>query len=1312
MKPGKQRRSKAFTLVEFLIVVAVVSLLSIAIIASVDNSTDKAKSTGVMTDIRALETAIHQVGIEQGEFIDDLELLSQQLNKNLDEKLLVHVENNKLVTDATDPWGTEYQLLYSKPAGTFGVLKILSAGKDGSFDTQDDAGIVVSYNKTPNGATINSEEYVYSNDPDNHTCVFDCMVKTSQFVKSVGNCTTPTIYYYSCSCGAVGTETFEGSKNTSTHVSESKYTYEQQNADQHIKVTKCAGCNESITSLSENHSFIVNKCEHCGYEKHVHTYDQQKVEDKYIKTVATCKNAASYYYVCSCGQQGTESYSYGETLQHNYIAEVTKQPTCKAPGIKTHTCSLCGDSYTSGLTQYAHSYTQKIVNSSTLRSDATCTTKATYYYSCSMCNEKGSTDYFESGEISLTNHDKNASTETKYSKYNETQHLVETICKGCNRTKQSTYANHAFNNVTHTCISCEQHVHEYDQKITTSKYEKTQATCTQKAVYYYSCVCEAKGTETFESGDLKAHTFYAQTPDDSKYLKSSATCVAQAVYYRSCTGCGLAGTETFSYGEKNPSNHTGNTKKTYSFMDDDNHTTKTLCSDCNVELKTNTESHEFDNNHTCTLCKNHVHEYNNKGNLRLAQAATCVEKATYYYNCVCNDIGTETYEFGTTDPSNHNNQLIAGKESDCHEKCSQCGETTQDGNYHSYQSSIVTNATCTSKGVRTYTCTCGWSYTAQDVAIDSSNHVGYTTTYIIKDDAQHTIQEECVGCHAIKTSVENHNVVNKECTKCDWYEKVYTLSGEYKFNDTLTQTGWASGDTSKYQLINFDLINGNNILDRNVFEYGVRDMYGCVYLAMHFNGATSGHLYSQYHWSSKSYGGCSITTQSGWHASWSDFIVDFGNEPQIVSKEFYEWFISNTSVYEHVHNYNQTNTDSSHLKTNATCTSKAVYYYSCYCGQNGTETFTSGNVDQTNHLSENLVTTCISISDTQHQTNITCSKCNTVTSSVNNNHNIVDDVCNTCGYASVIYVLSGKWLWNDDAFYDINEEMTIVQSINFTVGNSEYSSMDYERRLYSEDGKSGYINMLYYDSDMVLTFGYVDAIFYEVIDFGSDSQSVSQEFYEWFVTNATEIIETSTFMIYTDSGTKEYQYEPGMTFNDFLNSKYNTGSNQLVLNDNKIIVNNAVNGPYLGSAPNVVKPEYPIDPDAYYAFDFTKNAVTCDKYYINGTWQFNENKLYSIIYDGVNTEGIVQNINFVSNGTEFTKIQTSISLKKIGGNGYLYYVNTDGNVTIRTEVYGPGNSLEQSAQWSNDAYRIIDFGSEPQNVSKEFYEWFTANATQ
>ncbi len=135
----------------------------------------------------------------------------------------------------------------------------------------------------------------------------------------------------------------------------------------------------------------------------------------------------------------------------------------------------------------------------------------------------------------------------------------------------------------------ENHTHTFDQRNSASRYLKSEATCTHKAEYYFSCSCGEKGAEGFEYGDLAKHVFenYVSNDDatcskfatetatcknctatdtrdisDSKkphsftfeaakqeYLKTAATCTSMAVYYKSCKDCGARGEETFEYGE-------------------------------------------------------------------------------------------------------------------------------------------------------------------------------------------------------------------------------------------------------------------------------------------------------------------------------------------------------------------------------------------------------------------------------------------------------------------------------------------------------------------------------------------------------------------------------------------------------------------------------------------------------------------------------------------------------------------------------------------------------------------------------------------
>lgn len=60
-----------------------------------------------------------------------------------------------------------------------------------------------------------------------------------------------------------------------------------------------------------------------------HVYNQQNTElEGALVSAATCQSPAVYYYSCSCGAIGTETFTYGELGEHNYV---------------DGTCDLCGE---------------------------------------------------------------------------------------------------------------------------------------------------------------------------------------------------------------------------------------------------------------------------------------------------------------------------------------------------------------------------------------------------------------------------------------------------------------------------------------------------------------------------------------------------------------------------------------------------------------------------------------------------------------------------------------------------------------------------------------------------------------------------------------------------------------------------------------------------------------------------------------------------------------------------------------------------------------------------------------------------------
>ncbi len=84
----------------------------------------------------------------------------------------------------------------------------------------------------------------------------------------------------------------------------------------------------------------------------------------------------------------------------------------------------------------------------------------------------------------------------------------------------------------YTYVHILNHAHIYDQNIVSDAYKASDATCTEPAIYYQSCVCGETGAETFISGTAKGHTL-------SKTESQEATCTeAGNKEYWSCAACG------------------------------------------------------------------------------------------------------------------------------------------------------------------------------------------------------------------------------------------------------------------------------------------------------------------------------------------------------------------------------------------------------------------------------------------------------------------------------------------------------------------------------------------------------------------------------------------------------------------------------------------------------------------------------------------------------------------------------------------------------------------------------------------------------
>lgn len=134
------KKKKGFTLVELLVVIAVIGILFVTLISKVDFATDKARATGIQTDFRGFQMGIEMLLREKPGFdaagITDTATCKTVLNNNLDAKLkFVDADGSNPATPA-DPWGVPYVISFT--AATESVpayVTITSYGADKAAGT-------------------------------------------------------------------------------------------------------------------------------------------------------------------------------------------------------------------------------------------------------------------------------------------------------------------------------------------------------------------------------------------------------------------------------------------------------------------------------------------------------------------------------------------------------------------------------------------------------------------------------------------------------------------------------------------------------------------------------------------------------------------------------------------------------------------------------------------------------------------------------------------------------------------------------------------------------------------------------------------------------------------------------------------------------------------------------------------------------------------------------------------------------------------------------------------------------------------------
>ena len=197
-----------------------------------------------------------------------------------------------------------------------------------------------------------------------------------------------------------------------------------------------------------------------------------------ITVAPTCTDDGRVYYVCTvCGREITEQVL--PASGHTWEWIVDTPATCEQTGVRHEECTVCHEKRNTGdvIPQGEHSFTAQTVSEDALRSAATCSAPAAYYYSCAVCGavEHNDAHLFTVGSV----------------------------------------AGHTWEWVV-----------------------DTPADCGNAGVKHEECaVCHVKRNENTQIPASGEHSFTAETVSEDA-LRSAATCSAPAAYYYSCAVCG------------------------------------------------------------------------------------------------------------------------------------------------------------------------------------------------------------------------------------------------------------------------------------------------------------------------------------------------------------------------------------------------------------------------------------------------------------------------------------------------------------------------------------------------------------------------------------------------------------------------------------------------------------------------------------------------------------------------------------------------------------------------------------------------------
>jgi len=139
VKSMKQTRHAGFTLIEIMVVVAIIAILGAAVVPKIMNNPDKARIVRANTDIGTIAQALEMYKLDNFAYPSTDQGLQALVEKPTgDPEPANWSEGGYIQSLPKDPWGREYVYVSPGEASDFDLISLASDGVEGGEGTGED----------------------------------------------------------------------------------------------------------------------------------------------------------------------------------------------------------------------------------------------------------------------------------------------------------------------------------------------------------------------------------------------------------------------------------------------------------------------------------------------------------------------------------------------------------------------------------------------------------------------------------------------------------------------------------------------------------------------------------------------------------------------------------------------------------------------------------------------------------------------------------------------------------------------------------------------------------------------------------------------------------------------------------------------------------------------------------------------------------------------------------------------------------------------------------------------------------------------